>query len=134
MWLAGRFAAGVQIPSGRVLLALVPLAVLLAGFIAFCLIDLARARAVRYLPKPVWALVIVLISWPLGALAYLIFGKDRSHRPDRSVEAGAPAASHRLSPGLALPGPPAPARSHTAATGRRGTNWPRAAPLSAPQG
>jgi ABC-2 type transport system ATP-binding protein len=80
MLLAARFASGVQIPSGRVLLALVPLAVLLAGFIVFCLIDLARAQAVRYLPKPAWAVVILLVSWPLGAIAYLVVGKDRSHR------------------------------------------------------
>jgi ABC-2 type transport system ATP-binding protein len=111
MWLAARFASGVQVPSGRVLLALVPLAVLLAGFIVFCLIDLARARAVRYLPKAAWALVIVLVSWPLGALAYLIFGKDRSHRPDRAVEAGAPATAGEwpVRPAVTGPGTARPA-------------------------
>ncbi|HET7244995.1 MAG TPA: PLDc N-terminal domain-containing protein [Streptosporangiaceae bacterium] len=66
-----------SMPSGKVLLALIPLFVLLAGLIVYCLVDLIRARSVRYLPKPVWALIIVLVSAPLGALAYLVFGKDR---------------------------------------------------------
>jgi hypothetical protein len=59
------------------LLALIPLLVLLAGLIVYCLVDLVRARSVRYLPKPVWALIIVLVSAPFGALAYLVFGRDR---------------------------------------------------------
>lgn len=70
-------ALGVNVPSGRVLLALMPLFVLLAGLIVYCLVDLIRARSVRYLPKPVWALIIVLGSAPFGAIAYLVFGRDR---------------------------------------------------------
>ena len=70
-------ALDVNISSGRVLFALIPLFVLLAGLIVYCLVDLIRARSVRYLPKPVWALIIVLVSAPFGALAYLVFGKDR---------------------------------------------------------
>ena len=62
--------------SGRTLLALVPLFVLLGALIVYCLVDLIRAPSVRYLPKPVWALIIVLVSAPFGALAYLVFGKD----------------------------------------------------------
>ena len=50
---------------------------LLGALIVYCLVDLIRAPSVRYLPKPVWALIIVLVSAPLGALAYLVFGKDR---------------------------------------------------------
>jgi hypothetical protein len=65
------------VPSGRVLLALIPLFALLAGLIVHCLVDLIRARSVRYLPKPVWALIIVLVSAPFGALDYLVFGRDR---------------------------------------------------------
>ena len=68
---------GANMPSGKVLLALTPLFVLLAGLIVYCLVDLVRARSVRYVPKPVWALIIVLVSAPFGALAYLVFGKDR---------------------------------------------------------
>ena len=63
--------------SGRTLLALVPLFVLLGALIVYCLVDLIRAPSVRYLPKPMWALIIVVVSAPLGALAYLVFGKDR---------------------------------------------------------
>jgi ABC-2 type transport system ATP-binding protein len=77
-------AAGLNLnmPQGKVMLALLPLFVLLAGLIAYCLADLIRARSVRYLPKPAWALIIVLVSAPFGALAYLVFGKDRhGHDP-----------------------------------------------------
>ena len=70
-------ALGVNMPSGKVMLALIPLFVLLAGLIVYCLVDLVRARSVRYLPKLVWALIIVFVSAPFGALAYLVFGKDR---------------------------------------------------------
>lgn len=41
---------------------------------AGCLIDLIRAR-VRHLPKWAWA-VIILIQFPLGVTAYLVFGRD----------------------------------------------------------
>jgi hypothetical protein len=78
---------GANMPSGKVLLALIPLFVLLAGLIVYCLVDLIRARSVRYLPKPVWALIIVLVSAPFGVLAYLVFGKDR-HARDFAEPAG----------------------------------------------
>jgi hypothetical protein len=80
-------ALSVNMPSGKVMLALIPLFVLLAGLIVYCLVDLVRARSVRYLPKPVWALIIVLVSAPFGALAYLVFGKDR-HGHDLAEPAG----------------------------------------------
>ena len=66
-----------NLSSGRTLLALVPVIVLLVGLIVFCLVDLIRAPDVRYLPKPAWALIIILVSAPLGALAYLAFGRNR---------------------------------------------------------
>ena len=59
-----------------------PLVLLLLGLMAYCLMDLARAPSVRYLPKPVWALIIVLVSFPLGAIAYLVLGKDHHDRQD----------------------------------------------------
>ena len=68
--------AHVDMPSGQVLLALAPLVLLILGLVVYCLVDLVRARSVRYLPKPVWALLIVLGSAPFGALAYLVFGRD----------------------------------------------------------
>jgi hypothetical protein len=80
-------ALAVNMRSGRVLLALLPLFALLAGLIVYCLVDLIRARRVRYLPKPVWALIIVFVSAPLGALAYLVFGRDR-HGHDLAEPAG----------------------------------------------
>jgi hypothetical protein len=58
------------------LAALVPLVVVAVGFVIFCLVDLARADRVRYLPR--WAWVIVcLISIPLGGIVYLTLGRPR---------------------------------------------------------
>lgn len=37
----------------------------------FCLVDLAAADRVRFLPKLVWAVVIVCVS-PVGGLGYLL--------------------------------------------------------------
>jgi hypothetical protein len=60
--------------------ALVPVIVIGAGFVVFCLVDLARARRVRYLPKWAWAL-ICLISVPLGGIVYLLAGRPRWQDP-----------------------------------------------------
>lgn len=46
-------------------------------FDGFCLIDLARAREVRYLPKWGWALAC-LVQSPLGGIMYLSAGRVRS--------------------------------------------------------
>ncbi len=46
------------------------------GIAAFGLVDLARAKQVRHLAKPWWVLIICL-SVPWGAIAYLIFGRVR---------------------------------------------------------
>ena len=72
-------AAGVQLnpPPWSTLLALAPLLLVVVGLIVYCLVDLARARSVRYLPKAVWALIIVLGSAPFGAIAYLVLGRNR---------------------------------------------------------
>lgn len=53
--------------------ALLPVAVLVVGFVAYCLVDLARSE-VRYLPKWAWA-VICLASVPIGGIVYLVFGR-----------------------------------------------------------
>jgi hypothetical protein len=50
------------------------------GFDAFCLVDLARAAQVRYLPKWAWAL-ICLIQTPLGGIMYLSIGHTGRPRP-----------------------------------------------------
>lgn len=61
--------------SAGVLAAIVAAA---AAFEVFCLVDLYRAAAVRYLPKWAWAGICV-ISIPLGGIAYLSVG--RVHYP-----------------------------------------------------
>lgn len=60
--------------------ALIPVIVIGAGFVVFCLVDLVRAPRVRYLPKWAWALVC-LISVPLGGILYLILGRPRLQAP-----------------------------------------------------
>jgi Phospholipase_D-nuclease N-terminal len=56
--------------------ALAPILVVGAAWIALCLVDIARAERVRYLPKWLWA-VICVISVPLGGIVYLVFGRRR---------------------------------------------------------
>jgi Phospholipase_D-nuclease N-terminal len=50
------------------------IAVLGIGFDAYCLVDIARASQVRYLPKWAWAL-ICLAQTPSGGIAYLCAGR-----------------------------------------------------------
>jgi ABC-2 type transport system ATP-binding protein len=84
-------------PPAGLLLALVPLLVLVVALDVYCLIDLARARSVRNVPKWVWVLVILFISAPLGALIYLFAGRDRgqggqvAEAPHAPVAPGSPA-------------------------------------------
>src|SRR6516225_2399095 len=68
-----------------------PIAVLAvaAVFVVFCLVHLARAAQVRYLPKWAWAPIICLMI-PWGGLAYLIFGRVSSE-PDIPLMAPVPA-------------------------------------------
>lgn len=58
--------------------AAVPAAIVIVAvaFEAFCLVDLHRAGAVRYVPKWAWA-VVCLITIPLGGIVYLSIGKVR---------------------------------------------------------
>ena len=53
---------------------------LAVGFDAFCLVDIARAARVRYLPKWAWVL-ICLIQTPGGGIAYLSIGHIGRPRP-----------------------------------------------------
>jgi hypothetical protein len=50
-FVAPAVSLSVNMPPGKVMLALLPLFVLLAGLIVYCLVDLIRAPSVRYLPK-----------------------------------------------------------------------------------
>ncbi|HTX82117.1 MAG TPA: PLDc N-terminal domain-containing protein [Streptosporangiaceae bacterium] len=52
---------------------------LAAAFDAFCLIDIARASQVRYLPKWAWAL-ICLAQCPGGGIVYLCVGRVSRER------------------------------------------------------
>jgi hypothetical protein len=75
VWLViviGVIALGRMLPApSRWLLVLVlPPAI---GFDAFCLVDIARAARVRYLPKWAWVL-ICLVQCPLGGIMYLSIG------------------------------------------------------------
>jgi ABC-2 type transport system ATP-binding protein len=87
----------VHLPSGTALLALLPLVVLTLGFAAYSLVHLARAARAPYLPKWLWAvLIVVWIPW--AALVYLLLA--------RSVpDASAPAADTRPAPPASPPVP-----------------------------
>ena len=63
--------------------AVVSLLVLIVALDVYCLIDLARAKSVRNMPKWVWAIVILFISAPIGALVYLFVGRDRGRDSGR---------------------------------------------------
>jgi hypothetical protein len=61
--------------NARTALGLLPVIVLVLGIVIYALRDLVGRDTVRYLPKPAWAVVIVLVSAPLGAIAYLVWGR-----------------------------------------------------------
>ncbi|WP_338677362.1 PLD nuclease N-terminal domain-containing protein [Streptomyces sp. SCSIO 30461] len=64
----------------RVLMFLVPLALSIYAFIDCISTD---EKEIRYIPKPIWAILVLL--FPLvGSISWLIAGKDRSaRRPSR---------------------------------------------------
>ncbi len=101
--------AGSRHPLLALLPALVPLLVLIVALDAYCLIDLARAKSVKGPPKIVWALLILFVSAPTGALIYLFVGRQR-HQPVPDP-AGAAAASQPQPPRHALAAT-APARAY----------------------
>ena len=81
-WLAVVFAAVALVrvfpgQPGWPFAIIMPLAV---GFDAFCLVDIARADEVRYLPKWAWVL-ICLVQTPGGGIAYLSLGRAGKARP-----------------------------------------------------
>ena len=71
--------------------ALVPVLLLVLGLDVFCLVNLVRAKSVRNAPKLAWAIVILAVSAPLGALLYLFFGMDRGGRAAASFATAVPA-------------------------------------------
>jgi hypothetical protein len=82
VWLvivAGVITLGRTLPDPRGWLVTLGLA-LAVGFDAFCLVDIARAAQVRYLPKWAWALISLSQS-PLGGIMYLSIGHIGRPRP-----------------------------------------------------
>jgi ABC-2 type transport system ATP-binding protein len=79
--------------------ALLPLLVLIVALDAYCLVDLARAGSARGAPKIVWAIIILFVSAPIGALVYLFAGREPGRRD--------PPAAHvrQAAPRPARPGP-----------------------------
>lgn len=68
-------------PSTTMLAVIPPIliVVIAVGLVVFCLLDLARAQEVGYLPKWAWVLIIDFTNI-LGSIAYLNYGWP----PDRS--------------------------------------------------
>jgi len=76
----------------------IPVVAVVVAFDVWCLVDLARAGQVRYLPKWAWA-VAICVWGPWGGLIYLTLGKDRTL-------AGVPGeASLAKGAGIAVGGP-----------------------------
>jgi len=73
--------------SSSTMLALAPLLLLVLGLDVYCLIDIVRSPSVRHLPKLVWALIVVVVTAPLGAFAYLIWGRKRDDRQAPGLDA-----------------------------------------------
>ena len=64
-------ASVVNLPSSSTVLALLPLAALLLGLVGWTLFRLLRAENPPYLPKWLWA-VIIVVSIPWGAVATMM--------------------------------------------------------------
>jgi len=64
-----------------VLIALLLGILVLVAFDVFCLVHLAAAGRVRFLPRLAWAVVIVCVS-PAGGLVYLLSQRRPKRSPD----------------------------------------------------
>ncbi|HEX9030779.1 MAG TPA: ATP-binding cassette domain-containing protein [Streptosporangiaceae bacterium] len=105
--------------------ALIPILVAVAALDVYCLIDLVRAPAVRLMPKIVWAIVILLVSAPVGALVYLFLGRDRNHRPAaRPPGAPGPGQAAPAQPAQGQPAPGQPPLGHPDETGQPAPGQP----------
>jgi hypothetical protein len=83
------------------------LAVLLVGFLLFCLLDVITSdpAGIRNLPKFAWILLVFLN--PIGGIAWLVAGRPKAGAPGRAV--GGTGGLGRLAPGRpARPGLPSP--------------------------
>src|SRR2546421_11460643 len=87
-------AQGVQLPTGPLLWALLPLVALTIALVVYALVDLARAPTAPYLPRWAWVPIILLVN-PWGPVVYLILA--RSQRATRG--SGPPVAQwHPVAP------------------------------------
>ncbi len=53
---------------------LLPVAVIIAGFVIYCVVDIVR-HDVKHLPKWAW-IAISCLSVPVGGIVYLLVGRD----------------------------------------------------------
>jgi len=83
----------VELPEGPLLWLLVGTAVLLVAAWGAALIDLSR-NEVRHLPKWAWALIIVVVTFPIGVILYLAVGRI----PAGERRSGAPRAPTEQAP------------------------------------
>lgn len=63
--------------DAAVLIPIVPVLVLAVLLIGWSLVDIARRRTVKYLPKWAWVLIVLLVT-PLGPILYLVVGREKS--------------------------------------------------------
>lgn len=78
-------AIGASVQHSAIPAVLILIAVVVLAFMVFCLVDLARANQVNYLPKWGWTLVIIFLHI-LGGIAYLIFGRRDDRRDGECVD------------------------------------------------
>ena len=60
--------------SEQTLIAILAMASIEIGLMLFALYDLWRRREVRYLPKYLWAVIVVIFNFA-GPLSYLLLGR-----------------------------------------------------------
>jgi hypothetical protein len=80
--------------------ALFGLALLLVWLFAIFDAITAPAEQIRLMPKVLWVLVIIFV-WPLGAIAWFLWGRPVTGQPD----AASRSVSSRLRPPQSLGGP-----------------------------
>ena len=94
---------------GRLLPALLPLALLTLALVGYCLVDLVRRPRAPYLPKWAWVPLILVVT-PWGAVVYLVLSRtQRATTPAPAPGRPAPAAPS------SAPTSPAPAPAPVAA-------------------
>ena len=106
-----------SLPEGPLLWVLVAGGIVLLTIYALLLWDISRSE-VRHLPRWLWALIVVLITFPIGALLYLVVGRvpaaeraPTSEDTEGSGTAGAPLPASEPGAATVAPRDPAPAEA-----------------------